>query len=163
MGRVNDDMHFGGTLSADVVKPSAGCLLDTHISASCNADPVKFRRRVIAALHQSGTMATDAGQLIYTYRPATNGVIKDVRAVSKTVCTVDATCTIDVLKDGVTVLVAAIVLDSGNAAYTPEAGTIDVSAIAQNECLEVTVTAAAGGGVLGTELLVQVEIEEAMA
>jgi hypothetical protein len=108
---------------------------------------------------QDGTMAAVTAQIIGRVR-GTTGTIKSVHAACVTLCTVDATCTIDVKKNGTTILSATIVLDSGNTVWVPEEGTLSVTSAVEDDMISITVTVAAGAGALGTGLTVDVDIDE---
>jgi hypothetical protein len=71
-----------------------------------------------------------------------------------------ATVTVDVKKNGATVLSSVITLDSGNTARIMENGTLSGTTLAAGDFLEAVIVATAGGGTIPTGLLVQVIIDE---
>jgi len=76
----------------------------------------------------------------------TAGQLQAFKAGCVTPCQGDATVTVDLLKAGVSVLVAAIVLDSGDQAYALTAATIDTDQVQAGDVLEAAVTVNAGTG-----------------
>ena len=66
----------------------------------------------------------------------------------------------DLLKNSVSILTAAITLDSGQNAYQLVAGTIDTTALAVGDVLEIDITATAGGGTLGKGVFCYVDLHE---
>lgn len=106
----------------------------------------------------TGTAAT-ATVPIFECRGAT-GTIRQIRAGSIVANIGAATVTIDLKKNGTTVLSGVITLDSGNTARISEGGTLSVTSLVVGDLLEIVVTATAGGGTLATGLWVDVTVDE---
>jgi hypothetical protein len=94
--------------------------------------------------------------------PVLPGTINSVKAGSIVAATGDSTVTIDVRKNGTTVLSGTIALDSANTARVVEAGTVDGAQddVVADDWIEVVISVSAGTGTLPTGLFVQVEIDE---
>ena len=86
--------------------------------------------------------------------------IQSVRAGVVVAAVGDSTVTIDLYKNGASILSAPIVLDNTNTAYTEETGTLSSDDLVQGDCLEVVVTVSAGTGTLPQGLYVEVDVHE---
>lgn len=157
--RVPGDMAVVGTLTAiGGFNAPAGSIDDADIGSNADVSATKIEHRYHGYLRQSGT-AVASTQVLHIVRGAT-ATLELVDALSIVACTGDATITIDVKKNGTTVLSASIVLDNGNAARVPESGTLSVVSAVQNDVLEAAVTVNAGSGALGTGLCVRLVVRE---
>lgn len=107
---------------------------------------------------QNGTAASET-VVMHEVCGAT-AVLKSVRAGSVAVAVGAATVTVDVKKNGTTVLSAVITLDTGNTVYIGEAGTITVSSAAVGDVYTAVIVATAGGGTLPTGLWVSLVVNE---
>jgi hypothetical protein len=107
---------------------------------------------------QNGT-AVAATVAIHEVR-GTSGRIRAVRAGSVAIAVGDSTVTIDVKKNGVTILSGTIQLDNANVAYTSEAGTLSVTSVAAGDVITVVQTVSAGTGTLPTGVWTTVVIDE---
>ena len=112
----------------------------------------------VPAFRQVGTAAA-ATCWIYTVRGA-QATIKAVKAGLLTACIGDATVTVDVKKNGTTILSAAIELSSAEAAREEKAGTLSVTSAVATDVFEVVVTVDAGTGTLGVNLWVWMDIND---
>ncbi len=77
-----------------------------------------------------------------------------------TTCVGDATITVDLKVNGVSVLTAAITLDNGQSARELVAGTIDTDSLSADDVIEVAVTVNAGTGTLGKGVFAYVDLHE---
>lgn len=84
-----------------------------------------------------------------------------VRAGVSVACIGDSTITVDVRKNGTSILSSTIVLDNSNTAFAEESGSISTSSYAAGDDLEVVVTVSAGTGTLGQGLHVDLILNEA--
>lgn len=156
--RLEGDFHFAGTLSATTVRLPDGTVDNAKVAASADIDHTKLEHQHRASLSQNGTAASVTVPLAAIRGAA--GTILSVRAGTITACTGNATITVDVKKNGVTVLTAVITLDNANTARVVEAGTLSVTSLAAGDFLEAVVVATVGTGVLGTGLHVEVRWAE---
>lgn len=126
-------------------------------------DPLATAKQVhryVRSLSQAhGSAAAAERRIVHRCHGA--GSIVAVRVGVAVACIGDSTITVDVKKNGTTVLSAPVVLDSGNLAYTAEGGALSVTTTAADACLEVIVTVSAGTGTLGQGLSVDVIVDEA--
>lgn len=143
---------------ADVTLP-ASCVGNTNVSASAAIAHTKLQHQHRARYSQPNTTATTETKVIYVCYGAT-GTILDFRAGSIVACAGAATITLDLKKNGTTVLSGVITLDNANTARVVEAGTLSVTTLVVGDVLEVVATATAGGGTLGTGLFASVTVAE---
>ena len=156
--RVKEEAYFEQTLQAATLIPSTGCVLNKHVAADAGLEASKLEHRFMRYLNQDDTVVAVTIP-IQVARGA--GVVKKVEAGSIVVCTTGSV-TIDVKKNGTTVLTSVITLDDGNAVRVMEAGTIagDGSYLA-DDFFEVVVAIVSSGDLEG--LCIQVEFDEAAA
>jgi len=79
------------------------------------------------------------------------------------VCTGNATVTVDVKKNGTTILSSTISLSSSQSNRDEVAGTLSVTSMVAADILEVVVTVDVGTGALGTGLFVWVDLNDEYA
>jgi hypothetical protein len=161
MSRITTDLYVDGNLQGKTLTPSAGCVSNNHVSASAAIAATKLEHQYIISFAQANTTAAAETRVVHVAR-GTTGDILDVRAGSIGVCTGNATITVDVKKNGTSVLTNAITLDSGNAARVPEAGTLDGAQdeLEADDVLEVVIAVNAGTGALGTGVFAAITLRE---
>lgn len=154
--RIEGDIQYTGNIrfSGDVQLP-ADVVGDSHWDAD---DPLAYtnqQQKIAKHYSQSGTIAS-ATVPIHVVHGTTGGAIA-IKAGSISACTGPATVTIDLKKNGTTVLTGVITLDNGNTARVMEAGTLVASPTnAAGDFYELVITATASSGTLGTGLMVAV-------
>ncbi len=158
--RVEGDLHVNGGLSAKTMTLAAASVADAQVSAGADIAATKVNHQHRAMFAQPNTTATAETKIIYRCY-GTTGTLIEFAAGSIAPCTGNATITVDLHKNGVTVLSAPITLDNANAARVAEVGTISDSALVAANVLEVIVAVAAGTGALGTGLFASATINEA--
>lgn len=158
--RINDDLYVGGALTCAIAADAETSAFTTVPAGMSSDAATKTVNRVRALLNQvHGTAGTTERRTVYAARAS--GTIVNAWAVLSVAASGAATHTIAIKKNGSDILTADIVLDNANTAYDDEAAAgFSSSSIAAGDCLEISVTAAAGGGTLGQGLLVCVEIDE---
>jgi hypothetical protein len=107
---------------------------------------------------QAGSAAS-ATVVVHEVRGAA-GRIRSVTAGSVAAAIGDSTVTVDVRKNGTTVLSSVITLDNGNSPYVSESGTVNAAGVAAGDVLTVVVAATIGTGTLPTGLFANVVIDE---
>lgn len=156
----NGDMVVRGTLAPTRLVVPVGCVKSASIETGANLDADNLESRIYASHAQPNSAATAETRTMFVARRA--GTINEIIAGSIAAAIGDSTVTIDVKKNGTTVLSSTIVLDNTNTARTPEVGTIsgDGSFVA-GDWLEVVITISAGSGTLPTGVFVQCECDMA--
>jgi hypothetical protein len=160
MDHIRSDRTYTGTqrFSGPVILPGA-CVGDTNADPVHPLDDDKVKHRHIAFYGQSGSATTVTLPLHCAFLA---GEVLDVAAGSIAACVGDSTVTIDVLKNGTTILDEVIELDSTSTAYTSVFGVIadDQEVLAADDILTLAVTATIGTGTLATGLYVSVAVKE---
>lgn len=157
--RLESDLFVAGSLSCRTFMPPAASIANDAIAPNAKIDATKLRhRRRVVYAQSNATAAADTRVMYHVY--GATGTIIDVRAGSIAVCTGNATITVELRRNGTSVLAAPIVLDSGNQPLIAEPGTISSSALAAHDVLDVVVTTNAGSGTLGTGVFVALLIDE---
>lgn len=156
---IDGDVRIRGTLRADSFAPPANSIGNTEFDA---ADPLAATKQVhqyVQVYRQDhGAVAADKTSGIHVSHAA--GTIIAFYATLKTANIGDSTVTVDLKKNGSTVLSAVASLDSGDAAYAVASGTINTAAYAADSVFEAVVDATAGTGTLGQGLTVTLVVRE---
>ena len=158
MHRVEEAAYFASTLQAKTLVPSAGCVLDAHVGAGANVDALKLRR---IRNYEAGRVGTAASETIPLGRAKGVGTVLSVFVGSVAINAGNATVTVDIKKNGTTILSAVVTLDSGNTAYVFEEGTLSgTPTLAIGDFLTAVVVATIGTGTLATGLCISVSTHE---
>ena len=137
-----------------------GAVDDQAVEAGAGLDATKLEHDHRAVYEQeSDTTAASETRVIHVVK-GTTATVKEIKAGCVVANIGAATVDVDLLKNGVSILTAAIQIDSGDAAYALVAGTIDTPTLAVGDVLEIDVTATAGGGTLGKGVFAYVDIHE---
>lgn len=160
MFRIEEAGQFRGPVTFINAKLNAGCVKKTHIEAEAGIEVTKLvhQHRAVWA-KESDTTAVAEDYVIHIVK-GTTGTLQTFAAGCVVAPTGTATITLDLHKNGVTVLTETFNVDSGDAAYAVVAGTIDTAAVAADDVLEVIITVAAGDGAVGKGLFVYLDIHE---
>ncbi len=154
------DYFINGALRATTLTPSDGSVSNAKVAADAAIAATKLDHQYMPTYSQNANSASAADRRIVHVANGA-GTIVSIDAGSRTLCTSNAAITVDVLKNGTTVLASSIVLDSGNTAYILEHGSISVADYVADDVLEVNVTVAAGMGVLGSGAFANLVLREA--
>jgi hypothetical protein len=154
------DTYVNGTLQAKTLIVPAGAIVDSNVAAGANIDALKLRHvTVVTHRQKDGTAVVTQTELVGIIAGAT-GTILTFQACLTAACTGAGTVTVDLQKNGVSVLSAAISFSNADAANAVKAGTINTAAVVQGDLLRVVVTATAGGGAVGQGLVAVGRINE---
>jgi hypothetical protein len=149
--RQEGDWHCNGTATFKTLDIPAGTVIDADVSASASIAYTKMESLQRGFYGQDGTAVSASAVSLGTIRGATGTMLK-LSANALTPCVGAATVTIDLKKNGTTMLSSVITLDSGNTAHIEETGTLNVTALAVGDHLTLAIVATAGGGTLPTGL-----------
>jgi hypothetical protein len=156
--RVEGDLYVNGGLSSKTFTAPSGSITNAMVATNAAIAATKVAHQHRLVLSQSGT-ATSVTQPIYHCYGATGTTIA-VYAGSIAIAVGAATVTVDVKKNGTTILSGVVTLNSSSVARIGQAGTITVPALVAGDVLEVVTVATAGGGTLPTGLFVAVTVNE---
>lgn len=157
--RHEGDLRITGNLSCYTFSPPDGSIDNAAIEAAAGIAATKLEHQyqpVFAQANSTATAETRALHVVY----GTAGEVLAFRAGSIAKCTGDSTVTVDLKKNGSSILTGVITLDSGNTNRVVEAGTISSGALATGDLLEVVIAVSAGTGTLATGVYAQAIINE---
>lgn len=152
-------LRVRGSLVADSISLPANTVGDAEVGTASPITADKLIHQYGPVFDQPNTTATSETRVIHVARGP--GTIVAFRAGTIAACSGAATITVDLKKNGTTVLSSVITLDNANTARVVEAGTISgTQTVGDGDVLEVVTVATAGGGTLGTGLFAQAIIRE---
>jgi len=161
MFRIEETGVFRALVTFLNIRFNAGAVAKEHIEAAAGIEATKLEHahRAVYAQESATTAAAAKDEVIHVVK-GTAGTLQEFKAGNVVANLVDATITVDLHKNGVSILTAAIELDNTDLAYIPKAGIVDTGAVVADDVLEVVVTAAAGGGTIGKGVFAYLDIHE---
>jgi hypothetical protein len=154
----NGDISVLGDFRCRTFTPPALSITDAAIAAAAGIKATKIQKPRLLRYAQSGTAAAVTIP-IYVCNGAT-ATILSLKAGSIAPNIGVSTVTVDLKKNGTTILSAVITLDNANVARVLEAATLASTSLVADDFLELVIVATVGGGTLATGLYVQLEIHE---
>jgi hypothetical protein len=119
----------------------------------------KLKHQYVQRLSQAhGTASTDERRVVHVARAS--GSVVGVEAGPVVVAVGDSTVTVDVKKNGTTILSGVITIDSGDAAFDKVAGAISVASYVTGDVFEVIIDATVGTGTLPQGVFASVVFRE---
>jgi hypothetical protein len=167
MGQVNDDLFVNGQLSARTFVPSSGSVgggaIKTPDFVSEFGIPGQKIQGVFREIYRNGagkstTSAVSETQVVHVAKAASTFIFIEAGAVTKAVG--DSTVTVDLKKNGATILSAPISLTSAVANRATVAAVPTSGVLADGDVLEVTTVATVGTGTLPLGVFARVDILE---
>lgn len=158
--QIEGAQNFKGAVTLASVNLPSECVEDRHVEAGAGIDSDKLEHQHRVTYGQANTAAVDETRIIHVVHGTTGEVIAFVAgSIAKAVG--DATCTVDLKKNGTTVLTGVITLDSGNTNRVAEAGTLSGTVtLAVGDVLEVVIDGTIGTGTLPTGVFCSATIKE---
>jgi len=142
--RINGDLVvIGAFLGATEIAYPTGSITNAAISASAAIAASKSQRSFPATAQQSGTVA-DETIIIHIVQGST-GILKSFTCSQVTAPTGVSTFTVDLQKNGVTMLSAPVTVNAATGALGEATGTLTVTALADGDVLTVVIDATASG------------------
>lgn len=157
---ITGDVNVIGAIRATSIQTATAAITDGMIVALAGIDASKLdhAHRVVYA-QESATTAVAESRVVHVVVGAT-GTVNSISAGCVVPAVGAATCTVDLKKNGSSILTAPISIDSGDAARALVAGAISSAALAVGDVLEIVTTATAGGGTIGKGLFAAIDIFE---
>jgi hypothetical protein len=154
-------MQVLGTLTANLLNVPLGAITDTMVSASADIAATKLQKQFQENYSNtdSATSAISEQRVLHTVRGST-GTVNEIAAGAVAVLVAPATCTIDLLKNGASILTSTIALAAGDTPRVVKFGTLSSSAVVAGDVLEIKVTATAGGGTLPKGVYARLTVTE---
>lgn len=159
--KIEGDLSILGRLIPKFFTPPAGCINDAAIPSSEQIDATKLEHQHKGFYAQtSGVTTTTVTQTIHVARFA--GYVDSLFAGNLAICAGAATITVDLKKNGTTVLTAVLTLNSANTNGADVAATIDPAqeAYVAGDRFDLVVTATAGGGTVGSGFSAEARFNE---
>lgn len=158
--KVDGDLIVNGTLRANNMQLPNNAVGNNQFNSADPLTASKQQHQYLVGLNQAhGTAATAERRAIHCAHAA--GTITDVVAGAVVAPVGDSTVTVDVYKNGVSVLSSALTLTSSGAAFEETAGTLSTPAYAAGDVIEVVLTVSAGSGTLPQGVYVRLTLREA--
>lgn len=154
LNRFEGDLYVTGNIGSATLSIPAGTLINAGVNASADISATKLEMQHSVTYGQNGT-ASSVTVPIHCVRNA-SGAVVSIEAGSVVANIGAATVTVDLKKNGTTMLTGVITLDNANTAYLSEAGTLSSTALVDGDVLTLVIVATAGGGTLATGLFVTV-------
>ena len=164
MSGVLDDWVVGGNLSSKTFSAPVSCISDTAVATpsagAAGINTTKNNHRQHARYAQPNTTAvTETRPIWITY--GTSGTLVKFRAGSIVANIGAATVTVDLWKNGSSILSAPITLNSSDTARTPvDVGSFTSTTTAAGDWFDAVITATAGGGTLATGVYAELIVDE---
>lgn len=156
---VDGSLQVRGQLACNSFVIPAGTIVDASVSASAGIVSEKLEQQYLPLFTQPNTTAAAETRVIHVVR-GTTGTIEAFRAGSIAKNSGAAVVTVDLKKNGSSVLSAVITLDNANTNRVAEDGVIASPNVVAGDVLEVVITATAGGGTLATGVFAQACVQE---
>jgi hypothetical protein len=156
---ISEDVFFRGAARFSNMYPSPNCIKDAHVAADAGLQTNKMEHKHRKSYSQPLSAAASETKTLHVVI-GTTGTVKAFKAGSITVCAGNATVTLDLKKNGTSILSAVITLNNANTARIAVAGTISSTTLAAGDWLEVVITATIGTGTLATGVFCELEIDE---
>ncbi len=156
---IDGALRVRGQLTCDSFVLPAGTITDASVAAAAGIVSEKLEQQYLPLFTQPNTTAAAETRVIHVVR-GTTGTIEAFRAGSIAANSGAAVVTVDLKKNGSSVLSSVITLDNANTARVAEDGTISSANVVAGDVLEVVITATAGGGTLATGVFAQACIQE---
>ena len=158
-----NDLLVSGNITSKTMNIPAGAVNDAAVAAAAGVQASKLQHQHECEYSQPGAQnAAVERKVVHIVRGAT-GLVGDFQVGARVAATGNATATIDLQSNGVSLLTGQITLDSTTAAYVLKAGSLAAGALtlAAGNVIEVVISAVnAGSGALAQGLFAEANIRE---
>jgi len=163
MARHTEHQHFQSATFTEITLPGSSVGND-DIEAGAGVEAEKLEHHHSITGNQPNTTATTETRVIHVVYGTTGDVLA-FEAGTIVACIDDSSddsvnITLDLLKNGVSILVAVIDLDENDTARIVQEAAIDTAGLVDGDVLEVVIVATAGTGTLGTGLFYTLRLNE---
>ncbi len=160
--QIDGDVVIRGSLTVTGTQTQPVGLTNSNIASGAAISATKLEHQYSQTYAQANVTAVAETKAVHvTY--GTTGVILKFKAGSIAACAGDSTVTVDLKKNGTTVLTSPITLNSSSVARVAQSASPSVTALAVGDLLEVVVAISAGTGTLATGVFASVELTETAA
>ena len=156
-GAIPCDLHILGRLSAVSMSVPADSIGSDSVDADDPIQSEKLEHQYTLTHRQPGSVAAITADKIHIARGA--GTIESVQVLTHTAPAAANSYTVNVKKNGTTILSSVVTVDNSTTANTVVNATLSVTTFVAGDYFEVNIVSAAGTS-WGTGLIVQVVIRE---
>lgn len=157
--KITGDLIVTGTLRPGGFVTPAASVGDAEAKSTDPFDVDKMLHQYNVAFAQNhGTAATAQRQVLHVAEGA--GTLVSFGAGIVVACVGDSTITVNLYKNGSTILSAAVVIDNSNAVRAVEDATFSATPYSAGDVFEVVVTVSAGTGTLGQGTFAKLVVAE---
>jgi len=158
--RIDESGSFRGTVSFLDLRPNNNCIANKHVdpAAALEASKLRHQHRAIVAQESSAACADEIHVAHVVHGAVGKSLAFKAGAVDPSL--LDAICEVDLLKNGVSVLVGKIEIDLNDAAYALVEGNINTEALAADDVMEISFNGTVGGGTLANGVFAYFDCEE---
>ena len=158
--RVDSDLRVAGEVSAETMTLPDGTVTNAMVNASAAIAYTKQQHQHRPVVSQeSATAAADEIYVAHVVVGTTGAVVGF--ACGAVVANVGvAVVDFDLLNNGVSILVAPVQIDNGDAAYAIVDGVIATPALAADDVLEISIDGTIGGGALAQGCFAFIDLYE---
>lgn len=157
--RFTDNGEFRGQAVFSNIVLSSGCVTDANVQAAANIASSKLEQRNRQVYSQeSNSTATDGVYVVHVAGAAGN--VESFGAGCVVANIGNAVVAVDLLKNGNSILSAAVQVDSADAARAVVDATVSTATLAAGDVLEIEITGTAGTGTLGKGVFTILDVRE---
>lgn len=159
--RLDGDFFLNGTFTATTNIPSALAVTNAQVAAAAAIAATKLQHQYGKHYSQAQGTAVAADRRIVHVVYGLTAAILSLRVGAAVAAIGDSTLTVDLLKNGTTILSGTVTLTSSNAAYSlSDPSGFTSTALVVGDVLEVKVTVSAGTGTLAKGVFAQLNLRE---
>lgn len=159
--RVEGNLTITGRCSPQYLDIPANTVIDDDVSGSADIAAEKLEHYHQKTYSQANTAAADETRMLHVAMAAGEVLAFEAGSIAKAVG--DATCTVDLKKNGSSILSAVITLDNANTNRVTEAATIASAAYVDGDVFEVVIDGTIGTGTLPTGVFCCAKFQEKAA
>lgn len=153
------DLNVQGNITARSFSIPAGAIGDTQVSSSANIAASKLGHIHRVFRGQAGAAASETSAVHYVV--GATGTVSSIVAGAITPAVGADTCTVDVKKNGTSILSSAISLTNSQAAYAVVSGAISTAGLVVGDVISVVITPSHSTGTLASGVFVAIDVWEA--
>ncbi|MDD4890973.1 MAG: hypothetical protein PHU85_13715 [Phycisphaerae bacterium] len=160
VSKITGDQYVAGNLSCQTLTVPAGTLTNAGVNASADINASKLEHQHQICVSQKSTASASDERWPAHVVYGTSGTLLHFEAGSITAAAGNDTCAVDLLKNGTSVLSAAISLTSSHTARQLVSATISTTTLSDGDVLEVDINATHGTGTLAAGVFANLVLTE---
>jgi len=160
LNQLTTDLYINGAFSCKSLTPPAASIPNSAIPAAAGISASKLQQQLAKDYGQpNGTTPVTERKVIHVVYGATCTILS-LKVGTKTVLTGLATITVDILKNGTSILTGVVTINNTQTAYQLVSGALATTPGVQGDVYEINVVATAGGGGLGGGIFASLVLNE---